>query len=265
MRAGLWHWHSMSASWGKRLRDGIARKLNTCCASVEPPPPQRQQEATASSLMMLGPDELAQWLSRRRAELQAAQQAASLTSGGRPGAAPTVGGLGGGRSSVAGRQLTPHPRASAPPMTPDAGEDCSSDGDGDGDGEEEDDDDDEDEPLVSLRALSATVVGAALAGRFHRGRRRGGGHLRVGRRDGTAASDGGAASQLSDERKAKARLRQACVVCPECDQMVALCPQTKAITPHRCTPGQPAAVCQVSYIEKGHFEHGKQTVRDDTV
>ena len=236
MRAGLWHWHSMSASWGKRLRDGIARKLNTCCASVEPPPPQRQQEATASSLMMLGPDELAQWLSRRRAELQAAQQAASLTSGGRPGAAPTVGGLGGGRSSVAGRQLTPHPRASAPPMTPDAQEDCGSDGDGDGDGEEE-----EDAPLMTACELSPQQSSAQPAQADSTAAAEEG-------TDGADVSDDETArlrlmvaqlqSQLSDERRAKARLRQACVVCPECDQMVALCPQTKAVTPHRCTPGQ---------------------------
>ena len=174
--------------------------------------------ATASSLMMLGPDELDQWLSRRRTELQAAQQAASLTSGGR--AAPLA--------SVARRQLTPHPRASAPPMTPEADE---GDSDGDGDGEEAEEETPQQlmtacelspQPPTVQPVQSEAAVVSDQADESARLR------MMVAELQ----------AQLQQERTAKARLRQACVVCPECDQMVALCPQTKAITPHRCTPGR---------------------------
>ena len=43
-------------------------------------------------------------------------------------------------------------------------------------------------------------------------------------------------AELKAERATKHRLRNAAVVCPECDQLVQLCPNTRAMTPHCCTP-----------------------------
>ena len=42
--------------------------------------------------------------------------------------------------------------------------------------------------------------------------------------------------ELRAERAAKQRLLRAHVICPQCEEVVGLCPQTNALTPHVCTP-----------------------------